>query len=142
MFFKMMKRIILPAVLLIGFGVVVRVWSAPQSSANETKTAQTKPDARSKAPDFQQTKWIDKSLREMQTVKAGMTRAQLTKVFTTEGGLSTRTWRRYVYRECPYIKVDVEFKPVSTSKKYPHAESSNDVITKISKPFLEWSIMN
>lgn len=99
-------------------------------------------DARSSAANSQHTKWIDKSLREMQTVKVGMTRAQLAKVFTTEGGLSTRTRRLYVYRECPYIKVAVEFRPVGTSKKYPHAESRNDVITKISQPFIEWSIMN
>jgi hypothetical protein len=95
-----------------------------------------------RAANSQQTKWIAKSLMEIQSVKVGMTRAQLTKVFTTEGGVSSRTWRRYVYRECPFIKVDVEFKPVGTSKKYPHAQSRNDVITKISKPFLEQSIMD
>lgn len=137
-----MKKIILPAVLLIGVVVAGCVASAPKSSVTKTKIAQTELAVRSKTLNSQQTKWIAKSLSEMQTVKVGMTRAQLTKVFTTEGGLSAREWRRYVYRECSYIKVDVEFKPVGTSKKYPHAESRNDVITKISKPFLEWSIMD
>lgn len=138
----MMKRNIFPTVLLIGVVVAGCVASTPKSSATETKTARSEFRAHSKAPDSQQIEWVAKSLREMQTIKVGMTRAQLTKVFTTEGGLSTREWRRYVYRECRYIKVDVKFKPVGTSKKYPHAESRNDVITKISQPFLEWSIMD
>ena len=59
-----------------------------------------------------QTEWIANSLKEMQKIKVGMTRADLLKVFTTEGGLSTGLYRTYVYRECAYIKVDVEFEPV------------------------------
>lgn len=43
----------------------------------------------------------------MQTFKPGMTRADLLKVFMEEGGISKRTWRRYVYRRYGYIKVDV-----------------------------------
>ena len=87
------------------------------------------------------TEWIARSLKEMQTIKVGMTRADLLKVFVEEGGLSTRIWRRYVYRECLYIKVDVEFEPVgNTEDKLP--ERPTDKITKISKPFLEWSILD
>src|SRR5262245_11285252 len=59
-----------------------------------------------------QTEWVANSLKEIQTIKVGMTRTDLLKVFTTEGGLSTGLTRTYVYRECPYIKVDVEFEPV------------------------------
>src|SRR6266542_341238 len=59
----------------------------------------------------QQTEWVANSLKEMQKVKVGMTRADLLKVFTTEGGLSTGLSRTYVYRECSYIKVDVEREP-------------------------------
>jgi hypothetical protein len=36
----------------------------------------------------QHSAWIGDALRAMQTIKAGMTRADLLKVFTTEGGLS------------------------------------------------------
>ena len=61
-----------------------------------------------------QTEWIAKSLREMKTIKVGMVRADLLKVFVTEGGISTPLNRTYVYRECPYIKVDVEFEPVGS----------------------------
>lgn len=87
------------------------------------------------------TAWIAKSLREMETVKVGMTRGELLKVFTEEGGLSTRTWRRYVYRDCQNIKVDVEFEPVGDPEN-KRIQSPLDKITKISKPFLEWSIVD
>src|SRR4051812_37389439 len=59
-----------------------------------------------------QTKWIADSLIEMKTIKVGMTRSDLLKVFDTEGGLSTGLNRTYVYRKCPLIKVDVEFQPI------------------------------
>lgn len=76
-----------------------------------------------------------------------MTRAELLKVFTTEGGLSTGLNRKYVYRECPYIKVDVEFEPVGrpardTQERVTLLEADRDVIKNISKPYLEWSILD
>jgi len=93
------------------------------------------------------TEWIAKSLKEMEKIKVGMTRADLLKVFTTEGGLSTGLNRRYVYRECLYIKVDVEFEPVGRPARDVRGrvtliEADGDVIKKISQPYLEWSIMD
>src|SRR6185369_14209709 len=85
--------------------------------------------------------WIAKSLREIEAVKVGMTRADLAKVFSTEGGLSTRTQQRFVYRECPYIKVDVEFEAVGQPGNRT-IRNPDDKITKISKPFLEWTIID
>jgi hypothetical protein len=87
------------------------------------------------------TEWIAKSLKEIESVKVGMTRVDLLRVFKEEGGISTRTWRRYVYRDCPYIKVDVEFEPVGEPENKV-SQSSRDKIIKISQPFLEWSIMD
>ena len=87
------------------------------------------------------TKQISDILRECETIKPGMTRADLAKVFTTEGGLSTATWNHYVHRRCPYIKVDVEF-TLSDPKQQGWAERPTDIISKISKPYLEWSIMD
>jgi hypothetical protein len=85
------------------------------------------------------TEWIAASLREMQTIKPGMTRADLLKVFVEEGGLSTRTWRRYAYRDCPYIQVDVTFEPVGDLEDKAR-QAPQDKISKISTPFLEWTI--
>jgi hypothetical protein len=89
--------------------------------------------------DFEHVEWLAKAMREMATIKPGMTRADLLKVFEEEGGLSTRTQRRYVYRGSIYIKVDVTFEPVGDNKKGDWPE---DKITKVSKPFLESSILD
>jgi hypothetical protein len=76
-----------------------------------------------------------------------MTRAELMKVFTTEGGLSGGLSRTYVYRECLYFKVDVEFKPVGEPAldrggRVALTEAEDDVIMKISKPYLDWLIID
>jgi hypothetical protein len=90
----------------------------------------------------EQTEWIAKSLKEMKKIKVGMIRADLLKVFVTEGGISTPLNRTYVYRECPYIKVDVEFEPLGSRDVEGRgtSETNEDVIKKISKPYLEWSV--
>jgi hypothetical protein len=87
--------------------------------------------------DLEHTKWIDNALRSMQRVKLGSTRFELLKVFTTEGGLSNASQRTYVYRHCPYIKVDVKFAASNPEKELP-----TDKILEISRPYLEWSIMD
>jgi hypothetical protein len=82
---------------------------------------------------------ISDILTECQKVKPGMTRAELSKVFTTEGGLSTAKHRTYVYRTCPYIKVDVDFAVFDPAHNVTQ-ERPTDTISKISKPYLDWSI--
>ncbi|MCX6900558.1 MAG: hypothetical protein NT105_17905 [Verrucomicrobia bacterium] len=91
--------------------------------------------------DAKLSKQIDVILRECRTIKPGMTRADLLKVFTTEGGLSSPEARTYVNRRCYFIKVDVEFSltdPNQRTDMLDH-ERPTDVITKISKPYLEWN---
>jgi len=73
----------------------------------------------------------------MQRIRVGGTRSELLNVFTTEGGLSTASQRTYVYRHCPYIKVDVKFAASSPEKELP-----TDKIIDISRPYLDWSIMD
>ncbi len=82
-------------------------------------------------------KWISECIMRIQTIKKGTTREELLRVFTTEGGWSTRLERTYVYKECPYIKVRVHFKAVDDDKFF---ENNKDIITDISKPYLEWMI--
>jgi hypothetical protein len=88
------------------------------------------------------TAWITASLLEMKSIKQGMTRAQLLEAFREEGGLSTRRERRYAYRDCPYIKVDVKFNPAAETPADKTTEDPRDTISQISQPFLEWSIMD
>jgi hypothetical protein len=93
--------------------------------------------------------WVRGVLQQMQTVKVGMTRGDLLKVFQTDGGLqalpavgSKYGSGRYVSRECHYFKVDVEFELVGwrsfdDPKANTPIESGRDVIRKISKPYVE-----
>jgi hypothetical protein len=94
---------------------------------------------RSSVADTNLTKQISEILTECQKIKPGMTRAELLKVFDTEGGFSTVTQRTFVYRGCPYIKVDVDFN-LSDPKQKTLEERPTDTISKISKPYLDWSI--
>jgi hypothetical protein len=83
------------------------------------------------------TQQISDILKECESIKSGMTRADLLKIFITEGGLSSQTWRTFVHSRCPYIKVDVEFAPTESKQEQP-----TDIITKISKPYLAWTIID
>jgi hypothetical protein len=87
------------------------------------------------------TKQISDILTECQKIKPGMTRAELLKIFITEGGVSTATHRTFVYRGCPYIKVDVDFTR-SDPKQKVVKERPTDIISKVSKPYLEWSVID
>jgi hypothetical protein len=91
--------------------------------------------------------WVAQALMRMQTIKPGMTREALLTVFTTEGGLSTGLQRTFVSRDCRYFKVDVEFKPVGRPDRdndghVTLVEGSQDIIVKISRPYLQFSILD
>ena len=88
--------------------------------------------------------WVAGALKRMQTVKVGMTRDDLLNVFGTEGGLSTGLRRTFVSGDCPYFKVDVEFKAVGRPSRdgdgrVTLVEGPQDVIVKISRPYLQFS---
>ena len=91
--------------------------------------------------------WVSRSITRMQTIKPGMTRADLLKEFTTEGGISSGLRRTYVYRECPYFKVDVEFTPVGrpardSEGRVTGREDVRDLIKTVSRPYLAHSIVD
>ena len=91
--------------------------------------------------------WVSHALQKMETIRAGMTREQLLKVFTTEGGLSTGLNRRFVSQDCSYFKVDVEFKAVGRAGRNDDGrvtllEDPRDIITKISRPYLQFDIVD
>jgi hypothetical protein len=91
--------------------------------------------------------WVAETLKRMQTIKPGMTRTDLLKVFTTEGGVSTGLQRTFVSQDCPYFKVDVEFEAVGRPSREANGrvtlvEGSQDIVVKISRPYLQFSIMD
>jgi hypothetical protein len=123
--------------LLISLTLLITIIGFAQlRSSYKTETGQT---------NDQHIDWIRNSLSKIQTIQVGMTRGQLLEVFTTEGGLSTGLQRTYVFRECPYIKVDVKFSAVGRSERDAEGrvtleESSLDIIKEISRPYLQWTV--
>jgi hypothetical protein len=91
--------------------------------------------------------WVGQVLKQMQTIKPGMTRTDLLRVFAMEGGLSTALHRTFVSKDCPYFKVDVEFRAVGRASRdgdgrETMVEGSQDIIVKISRPYLEFGIVD
>jgi hypothetical protein len=89
--------------------------------------------------DREHTEWVDSVMRSIQTIKPGATRKDLLRLFTEGGGVSTRNHRTFVYKQCPYIKVDVEFAPVGNEDN-GFTELPDDQISTISRPYLEYFI--
>jgi len=93
------------------------------------------------------TAWVGRVLERMLTIKPGMTRSQLLEVFTTEGGIATGLQRKFVSRECPYMKVDVRFDAVGrpnrdSDGRVTLVEGPDDRIVTISRPYLEFRIID
>ncbi len=84
-------------------------------------------------------RWLADSLKEMGTIQSGMTRRDLLRVFRPAGGISRVDSLKgiYVYRDSPFIKVDVEFAaPAAAASSGAPPQSPEDVITSISRPYL------
>jgi hypothetical protein len=126
----MVNRLLVFAVLLsaaIGSAIFVR--ATPQESQRQST-------------EMGYVAWVGQSLKRMETIQPGMTRSDLLKVFTKEGGISTALHRTFISRDCPYFHVDVEFKAVGrpnrdASGRESMIEGSQDTIVKISRPYLE-----
>lgn len=91
--------------------------------------------------------WVAEVLERMQTIKPGMTRKALLTVFTTEGGLSTGLQRTFVSRDCSYFKIDVEFQAVGRPDRDQNGrvtlvEGNEDIILKVSRPYLQFGVMD
>jgi hypothetical protein len=115
-------------VIPCGSGFVTSVASSPQDSCSEKRD-----------------EWVKDTLAKMESIQPGMTREQLMKVFRTEGGLSNGLRRRFVSRECPYFKVDVEFRAVGrpdrdSDGRVTLEEDARDIIVQVSRPYLQFSI--
>ena len=108
-------------------------WVQPKRVAAQESCAQKNED------------WVRDVLAKMETIKPGMTRGELLKLFGTEGGFSNGLRRRFVSRDCAYFKVDVEFEAVGrpghdSDGRVTVDEDPRDIIVKISRPYLQFSI--
>jgi hypothetical protein len=89
--------------------------------------------------------WLKQVSEKMETIKPGMTRWDLLKVLRTEG-TPRRTFRigggppqvlreSFVSQDCPYLRIDVELEPRDDVP-------NQDVIVKVSKPYLQFATTN
>jgi hypothetical protein len=90
---------------------------------------------------------VTHALEKMESIKPGMTREDLLRVFTTEGGLFTGLYRTFVSRDCPYFKIDVEFNAVGRPNRDNEGrvtldEDNRDIIVKLSRPYLQFSVVD
>jgi hypothetical protein len=81
--------------------------------------------------------WLEERYKEATSVRAGMSRAELMKVFEEDGGLQRIPAGRYVLRTCRMIKVEVEF-DAEYGQAYKEKPDRELKIKAISKPYLEY----
>ena len=78
--------------------------------------------------------WVGECLKEIKTIKPGMTRKDLLSVFTPAGGLYFPTTPRiYHYKSCSYFLIKVTFEGVDQGKEQP-----GDKIVEVSLPYLDY----
>lgn len=74
--------------------------------------------------DWEHTLWIDGTLAAIESIEVGMSHKELDRLFKPEGGFHGREDYVYIYKECPYIKVNVQF-------------TNDGKLSRISRPYLE-----
>jgi hypothetical protein len=78
--------------------------------------------------------WIEHVMHSISAIKPGMTRKSLSRMLIEDGGLQVRQHTRYLYKPCPYIKVEIEFAPADEGSTW----SPDDKVISISRPYLEY----
>jgi hypothetical protein len=107
----------------------------------------------SQSPDRVHDQWLLERYSEAISIKEGMTRADLLKLFRTDGGLQSFLPTRYVLKRSNLVKVDVDFDvPAGVNGKIVpedlrfEMQNAGDVhfvsndklkIKRISKPYVE-----
>jgi len=74
--------------------------------------------------DWEHTLWIDGTLAAIESIEVGMSHKELDRLFALEGGFHGGEGDVYIYKQCPYIKVNVQF-------------TNDGKISRISGPYLE-----
>jgi len=80
--------------------------------------------------------WLEERYKEATSIKPGMTRADLLKLFEEDGGLQTIPAGRYVLKSCRLIQIGVKF-DTAYGVNYKPTSDENLKIVEVSKPYLE-----
>jgi hypothetical protein len=122
--------LLLLAIIVIGGSASFR----PARSANPEPCAQS------------HEAWLKQVFEKMETIKPGMTRWDLLRVLRTEGTPRRRFTvgggpqpqgvlrESFVSQDCPYLRIDVELAG--------RDDPIQDVIVKVSKPYLQFATTN
>lgn len=91
--------------------------------------------------------WLKQVAEKIEAIKPGMRRWDLLKVLRTEG--PSRTFvlggrpqvlrESFVSRDCPALRIDVEFEPAAVDQP---ESAYQDVIVKVSKPYVQYASTN
>ena len=78
---------------------------------------------------------IEEALKAVSDLVPGRSRERVEQEFRLDGGLHFfHGPRRYTFRKCPLIKVDIEFKQFDGQQD----ELPTDPVVKVSRPYLEY----
>jgi len=80
--------------------------------------------------------WLRERFQEAVSIKAGMNRADLLKLFAVEGGLNSIPPGRYVLRSCSLIHLDVTF-DTPGGVNYQPVPDQDLKIKEVSHPYLQ-----
>ena len=83
--------------------------------------------------------WVEKCLKDFQSIQVGMTRGEIEEKFPLDGGLQEGVSTvRFIHPECPYFKIDVSFEFKRNENDQNRAiRSPDDKVIKTSKPYIE-----
>ena len=91
------------------------------------------------------TQWMEARMAEAARIKPGMTRAQVLKVMTMDGGLQSygiAAPQRYLLLSCPLIKLDITFDASNASSVEQRLLDPEARVKSVSKPYLEYPVMD
>ena len=81
---------------------------------------------------------VKEALDDSLHIKVGMTRREVEKHFSPDGGLQFFSTTRYGYLKCEFIKIDISFKSAVRGKQ--NFRSPDDIVENASKPYLEYPV--
>ena len=106
-------------IFIAGLLIVLGVRTYPQDQNNVDKAHQ---------------QWLEERYKEATSIKPGMTRSDLLKLFWRDGGFQSATEQRFVLKSCHLIKIEVRFDKYDFANKQP---DDSIRIVEVSRPYLQ-----
>jgi hypothetical protein len=83
---------------------------------------------------------VQQALADFARIKPGTTRREIEKYFDYDGGLQWSDKAVFTYRQCRYVKVEVEFK--AAPSRGSAFKSPDDTVKSTSKLFIDYPTMD